>query len=85
MLQHEITPFADHHIEQLESVIDAFQQVRHFNENGFAVTEAELMEWDRKLKDARNALTRFKVCAEDEWKQKERYRKYAMENGYPYS
>lgn len=85
MLQHEIEPYAELHIKNNFKAQDDL--------NALLVTGRDLTESQIKsltdtietLKDNNRALNRFKICSLDEWKQKERYEKYAKENGYPYS
>ena len=83
MLPNEIEPFADHHIKTLTEIQDRMNAA--FTHSQFPITMDELNEWAIQLRSAKNALTRFKICMADEVKQKERYAKYAKENGYPYS
>lgn len=84
MLPGEIEPFADRHIEKLQSIINDVH-VHHIAKTPMTFTAEEVRDLCVILEDAANALTRFKVCMEDEVKQKDRYRKYAKENGYKYS
>lgn len=70
MLPHEIEPFADHHIEELDYVkllLDDLDPVIYETHPG-------LKEMRGKITSAQNALHRFKVCMADEVKQKENYR-----------
>ena len=73
MLQHEITPFADYHIEQLKEVRATVQKARDAVDSN-----QELDHHLDQLTGAINALVRFKVCMEDESKQKLRYAKTAL-------
>lgn len=71
MLQQEITPFADAHIQNLNLVLDELDALLSAN----IAPSPDLMEnWAKKVDLAREALVRFRVCAEDEWKQKDRLR-----------
>jgi len=83
MLPPEIDPFADHHIEKLTEIQDRMKAATTHSQ--FPITMDELNNWVLQLSSTKNALTRFKICMADEVKQKERYAKYAKENGYPYS
>jgi len=84
MLQPEITPFGEAHIKNLKSVQTELEELST-NPNITADQAAMMGVWIRQLGDSVRGFTRFMVCAEDEWKQKERYAKYAKEHGYPYS
>lgn len=88
MLQQEITPFANAHIEKIEAIrheITMLLGTTPADRETVQVSRESLVEWLDDLKTSTRGFERFRVCAEDEWEQKERYRTYAKENGYPYS
>lgn len=88
MLQHEIEPFGDAHIKAQTEILDQIQALlgqSPASHNTVLVDREKLMDWYEKARTARQGFARFQACALDEWKQKERYRKFAIENGYPYS
>lgn len=70
MLAHEIEPFADAHILELDEVVEFLLDLEL---RVYEPTD-EFMETRNKIVGARNALHRFKVCMVDEVEQKERYR-----------
>lgn len=84
MLPNEIEPFADHHIEKLQTIMHDVH-ANHATNTPKTFTAEEVVELCKVLDGAASALTRFKICMADEVKQKDRYRQYAQENGYPYS
>ncbi len=82
MLPHEIEPFADHHIAKLLQISDYLHPEKAGDRPIEPLDEEAIYEI---VNGARRALDRFKACMADEVKQKERYRTYAKDHGYPYS
>lgn len=64
MLKPEIQPFADHHIANLHKLEEQLV--------GLTDHDLTVLEQVQILQDAQRAFTRFKMCALDEWNQKER-------------
>lgn len=86
MLQHEITPFADAHIQKTRDARNGLEAMLTTSRLALTTNQIEaLTDAINAFGSNINALTRFKLCAEDEWKQKKRYEKYAKEHGYPFS
>ena len=82
MLPNEIEPFADHHIAKLLQISDIIHPEKS---GGRPIENLDDEAIYEIVNGARRALERFKVCLADEVKQKNRYRKYAKNNGYPYN
>lgn len=82
MLPNEIEPFADHHISKLLQISDLIHPEKSGDRPIEPLDDEAIYEI---VNGARRALERFKVCMADEVKQKDRYRTYAKEHGYPYS
>lgn len=77
MLPHEIEPFADHHIEELEAVQNLLIEIR--KDDTIDVPDAYIAAALNRLGSAKQAFYRFKVCMADEVKQKEQLRKKALD------
>lgn len=86
MLPNEIAPFADYHIKHLEEVRQLLQSIAgSYDGVAVGITQHDVAVAVSKTTQAIAGFHRFKVCMADEVKQKERYSKYAKDNGYPYS
>lgn len=70
MLPYENEPFANHHIEQLTKVLDTL----HPEKASSDVTPLTDEEIYLAVRNARQALVRYRVCFADEVRQKMRYR-----------
>jgi hypothetical protein len=82
MLPGEIAPFADHHINELEAVLQILMQART---TGVPMPDITLNAAMDQVRSAQSGFVRFKVCMADEVKQKKRYEEYAKKHGYKYS
>lgn len=69
MLLPEIEPFADHHIDKLKEIRTDLDVMLATD---LTLTPEAAEAWQKTLKDAERALYRFRQCAVDEWKMKER-------------
>lgn len=85
MLQGEITPFATAHRDALDEIISQMLLQNTTNPQTLTFTTKQVGEWVEKLRTAQRGFDRFEACALDEWKQKMRYRDYAMKHSYPFS
>lgn len=83
MLPAEIEPFADHHINELTKILDALHPEK--TEHPETIQPIGNEELYNIVREARAALVRFKICMDDEVKQKAKYEKYAKDHGYQYS
>lgn len=81
MLPNEIEPFADHHIAKLTQILDGLHPEKTANPAAHPKMSDE--EVYTIARDARAALTRFKICMDDEVKQKLRYRDMFLANRKP--
>jgi hypothetical protein len=71
MLQGEITPFAKAHTDAVQEILDEIE--KHFRHpSSHPVTNDQLMRWQKTLTLTQRGFERFRVCAEDEWRMKEK-------------
>lgn len=83
MLPHEITPYAQAHIQELGR---ASVQIEGFMlASNALITKETLEEWFKAVTNASRALYRFQVCMTDEVDTKERALQACRDNNvYPY-
>lgn len=73
MLFHEIAPYADGHMDAVKTMREMIQEKLDAEpSDSVTFTRAELEVIAASLRDTSHAIYRFRQCAIDEWKMKER-------------
>lgn len=72
MLFHEIKPFADAHIDAVDKILTDLSDLMAGLQDTIELPFDKVKEIVDQLESTQRALYRFRDCAIDEWKMKER-------------